>query len=239
MYKKNNIGGEQYGGVDVATELTCPKLSNAQCIKKLLDTQGFIRIKTPPDGNCFYHTLTKFLQLSQNSTLPIDYHMTIRNMVIDHMEQNIDNIIPYFIQNSNNTISNQLDVLRKNGVWNSEVGDIIIQYSAKALNMCIKIYDVQEPIKEHKKLLVKLNNENIYNIIPAQPRRIISYKMNPDINLGITIHMLRIDDGHFELLYPKNAGVMPPSKYKKTIKNKKNNKTIKNTKNNKKTKSAH
>ena len=207
------------GGVEAHVELICAPGSTATlCIKTFLNEKGFIRIKTPTDGNCFYHTLTKFLKLSQNSSLPDSYHKVLRNIVVDKMLEDIGNVSPYFTENDLN-IFEQIENLREDGAWNSEAGDIVTQYAAKALNMRIKIYDVKAPVKAK---LVKLSRNNItgeeiFRNIPAQPMKIISYSFEPDTYLGITINMLRVSDGHFELLYPEESPVMPPTR-RRTVK---------------------
>jgi hypothetical protein len=233
------------GGVSVSTVMECkqPNSSFDSCLKEFLSKENFIRIKVPADGNCFYHTLTKFLQLSQNPSLPSTAHLDLRNKVVSAMEDNLEEIAPYLVINNNFNSSNndssirtaklleQLDTLRRNGEWNSDTADLVSQYASKALNMRIKIYNVSAPVPA-KKIYVKMNSngKKIYKNIPAQPRKIISYTFEPDSNVGVTVNMLRIADGHYELLYPASAGVMPPRRRRtaKTIKNTRNPNTLNN-----------
>jgi len=225
----------KYGGLSVTTVMDCvsPHTTSDKCINAFLERDGFIRIKTPPDGNCFYHTLTKFLQLTQRPPPPNNIHLELREKVVSKMEENIDDIIPYLvinnsnINNSNNNANvrrfskylEELDSLRGDGEWNSDSADLVSQYAAKALNMRIKIYDIKSPEKSRKILSKRLNNgTKIYEDIPAQPRKIVCYTFEPEVDLGITVQMLRIGDSHYELLYPQTAPVVPPLRRRVTIK---------------------
>lgn len=209
----------KHGGVEIEVEKICiPRSTSASCIKSFLEEKGFLRIKTPTDGNCFYHTLTKFLKLSQDPSLPDSHHRILRNIVVDKMVDNISEISPYFIEN-NTSVYEQIEGLKDDGVWDSDAGDIVSQYAAKALNMRIKIYDVKAPQKVKRLVLARSDEtgKEVYRNIAAQPMKIVSYTFDPEMNTGVIIHMLRVSDGHYELLYPEEAGVMPPSR-RRTVK---------------------
>lgn len=206
------------GGMSVHTEMICGENQTpTKCLNTFLDEKEFIRIPTPDDGNCFYHTLTKFLQLSQNSSLPSTYHKELRKLVVEKMMLDFDTVSIYLVNNSNKNTFEQLEELSKDKVWNSDAGDVVTQYAAKALDMNIKIFDLKKATKS-KKIIVSRNEKGseIINTKPAEPAKIISYLFNSDINTGITVNMLRIRDGHFELLYPKEAGVVPPRRVRTT-----------------------
>lgn len=214
---------QKHGGVKVETVMEClpPNSTAAKCLKEFLEKEHFIQIKVPADGNCFYHTLTKFLKLSHDPSLPYNTHMELRQNVVDAMKADYDNIAPYIIINNSNLAPNdnegrkrlileELDQLGNEGEWNSDTADLVSQYASKALNMTIKIYDLKAPIKERKEVRSIINGKKTYRIAPAEPRKIISYTFNPEVNMGITVHMLRISDGHYELLYPEEASVAIP-----------------------------
>jgi hypothetical protein len=217
MKKLNVKYGSKKGGMSVHTEMICGESQTpAKCLNHFLEEKEFIRVKTPDDGNCFYHTLTKFLQLSQNSSLPSTYHKELRKLVVEKMMLDFDNVSIYLVNNSNKNIFEQLEELGKDKVWNSDAGDVVTQYAAKALDMNIKIYDLKKATKS-KNIVLSRNEKGkeIVERISGEPAKIISYLFNSDVNTGITVNMLRIRDGHFELLYPKEAGVMPPKRSRK------------------------
>ena len=190
------------GGSIANIEKLCvkPKSTFEACVKDFLEEKGFNRIKVPGDGNCFYHVLTKFLKLSQNGSLPDKYHLTIRNIVVDKMMENIEDVAPYLT--GNDSAADQIKSLRVENEWNSDASDIVSQYASKALNIKLIIYDVKNPKKASKIFMRRVNGKNEYKNEPAMGRHIVSYVFDPEVNTGIVARMLRIGDGHYELLYP-------------------------------------
>ena len=197
------------GGAIANTEKICvkPHSTFEACVKDFLEEKEFNRIKVPGDGNCFYHALTKFLKLSQNGSLPYNHHVKLRNMVVDKMIENIEDVAPYLTGDED--AADQIEALRIENEWNNDASDLVSQYASKALNIKIVIYDVKNPQKESKKFMRRINGINQYNIQPAKPRHIVSYAFDPEVNTGSVAHLLRIGDGHYELLYPKSASVAP------------------------------
>jgi hypothetical protein len=210
---RNSRRNRKVGGVVIHTEKVCLAGSTpSECLRQFLKEKNLRRIAVPSDGNCFYHTLTEFLKLSRDPSLPANYHLTLRNKVVDALQENLDNVGPYFT-NSNVDILEQLNDLRKDGEWDSDAGDIVTQYAAKALKLNIKIYDFKAPEKAKKVLLSKKDGKDVYNIIPAQPRKIVSYTFESGLDNDVTVNMIRVGDGHFELLYPqpKSTGRRRPA----------------------------
>ena len=194
------------------TVLECvgPLKTKQKCLEEFLKQNNFTRYDIRGDGNCFYRTIVKFLQLSQNPRLPDNYHLEIRKKVVNEMIKNYEEIKPYIIEKENTIIElinnnnfkqkarecNKIKEIKKllhDGVWSSDTADIVTQYSAKALNMTFKIYDFKDA-KSSK----KVRNQTI----PAEPAKFICYTLPPDVNEGMTINMLRVGDGHYELLFP-------------------------------------
>jgi hypothetical protein len=198
------------GGVDVSTVLNCEGAfrTKEKCLDEFLRQQQFYKIDIPPDGNCFYNTIVKYLELTNNTQYPKD-HLRIRKMVVDALEDNIQEVSAYLpINNSNiNQSSNNynslvlvkqleaLDRLRQDSVWNSDTADLVIQYASRALNMTINIYDFKAATRARKGQ-------------PAQPAQFIRYIIRPFGISRITINMLRVDNNHFNLLLPV-ANVAP------------------------------
>ena len=206
------------GGVSVSTILECvdPFKTKTKCLEEFLKQNNFTKYNIRGDGNCFYRTIVKYLQLSQNPELPDDAHLEIRNNVVDSMELHIEDIAPYLVINNSNNNTNilvkqmeALETLREDGNWSSNTADLVTQYSAKALNIKINIYDFKAATQAKKELVSRNNKgEQITRTIEAKPAKFICYTFDPDIDLGVTINMLRIDNSHFELLYPSNGIVL-------------------------------
>jgi hypothetical protein len=212
------------GGVEVSTVLECvgPFRTKAKCLEEFLKQNNFKKYNIRGDGNCFYRTIVKYLQLSQNPELPDNAHLEIRNNVVDSMEIHIEDIAPFLIiNNSNNSNNNRnilvkqfeaLEALREDGNWSSDTADLVTQYAAKALNVKINIYDFKSATRAKKELISRNNRgEQITRTIQAQPAKFICYTFDPDSDLGVTINMLRVDNSHFELLYPISHNAAAPN----------------------------
>jgi hypothetical protein len=215
-------------GVSVALECVDTYKTLGKCEAKFLKDNNFMRIKIPGDGNCFYHALSKYFQLSRAPGAPREpTHLELREMVVDTMEENIEAVIPSLLVNMSNIPNNAapadrevlemakyletLDDLREDGEWDSDNADVVSQFAAKALNIKINIFDKREEIEAYvRKAKIHSNKRVEYENVPAQPAKIMCYTFQPDDYVGLsTINLLRIDDGHYELLYPKNAPVAP------------------------------
>ena len=104
-----------------------------------------------------------------------------------------------------------LEDLREDGVWNSDNADVISQYAAKALNLRIKIYDRRQRRPATKRLLSRWpNGREVRQDVPAESAKIICYTLDPEVGDGVgTVHMFRVGNSHYKLLYPKGAPVAP------------------------------
>ena len=109
-------------------------------------------------------------------------------------------------------------------VWASDVADLISQCAAKALNIKIKIYDIKAPV-DAKKIYLRRekNGTKLYANVEAQPRKVMCYTFEPEYESDKTVYLLRINDGHYELLYPKdrNNGALAANLDEMKINNKK------------------
>ncbi len=207
------------------TVLECvgPFKTKQKCLEEFLKQNNFTKYEIRGDGNCFYRTIVKFLQLSQNPRLSDNEHLEIRKKVVNEMIKNYEDIEPYISEKENNNIElinnnnfkkkasdcnkiKEIKKLLRDGIWSSDTADIVIQYAAKALNMTLKIYDFKDATKEKRAYNKKINGVQTYRTVPAEPAKFVCYTLPPNIDQGITINMLRVSNSHFELLYPN-----PPS----------------------------
>lgn len=215
------------GGLSVSTVLECEQSMN-KCEAEFLRQNNFLKIKIPGDGNCFYHALSKYYNLSNPHGSVPPTHLQLRHRVVQEMEDNIDEARVGLIVNMSNIPNNvsptnrevleitnyleALEDLREEGVWNSDNADIVSQFAARALNIRLKIFDKRAPTKAKRILVSRFSNgREVFRDDPAQPAKIICYTFEPERYGGSeTINLLRVSDGHYNLLYPQTAPVAPP-----------------------------
>ena len=188
-----------------------------KCQIEFLRRFGFKRYDIPGDGNCFYRALAKYYELSRRAghpALPKDYHKELREIVVLKMCEDIDRVKEVLIINNNSNdpaavaYQKVLDNLRKDGLWNAANADPVHEYAAIALDRRIRIFNKSASIDEQRIKLRRLDNGSfLYRTIPAQNAKIVCYIFNEDKrNMG-TIDLLRVGDGHYELLYPEDPSV--------------------------------
>jgi len=188
-----------------------------ECQIEFLSRFGFDRYAIRGDGNCFYRALAKYYELSRlpgHPALPKDYHKELREIVVLKMCEDIDRVKEVLIINNN---SNDLDLayklvlddLRKDGRWNADNADPVHEYAGIALDRRIRIFNKSESIPAQRIKLSQLaNGSYTYGVRPAQNAKIVCYIFNEGKrNMG-SIDLLRVGDGHYELLYPKNSAAL-------------------------------
>jgi hypothetical protein len=227
------------GGVSVNTVLECvsPFAGVAKCGDEFVKRENFVVVEVPGDGNCFYHTLAKYYELSRPAGAPPGpTHKELRKIVIDKMEEEFEIVKNGLLINTSNIPKNTsnaerevledrkyraaLQHLRRDGVWASNNADLVSQFAAKALNLTIKIYDRKAAVKAHRRLMsIFENGTREYRDVPAEPAKIICYTFDPEVADGVgTVHMFRVSDSHYKLLYPGVAAVAPPRGRRATAK---------------------
>ena len=136
-------------------------------------------IKTIDDGDCFFDTLASYGWAYHYEPLERP-HQELRQTLVDYMEAHREEVAPYILVNENKgeTVGSMIESLREDGVWNNDMGDLLSQIAATAFRVNIFIYDVD----------------------PPEVRRI---RANQKAYPGDPVHMLRINDGHYQLLLPQ------------------------------------
>jgi hypothetical protein len=142
-----------------------------------------IHIPIRADGNCFFNTLATFYKIKGEPEAG-DY-AALRKKIVDYMREHADELLPYVNVENINTgnspmdyVQAELDKLEKLGAWNSQLGDFISQMATRALGVTIIVHDWNAAD----------NAFRTYTLEADAPRYVI--------------HMLRVDNNHYELLYP-------------------------------------
>jgi hypothetical protein len=172
------------------------KDAHAKCAQQFANERKFELIHTADNGDCFFNTLTKFAILTDNRELlrsnnthydakyDMDGHpndMILRKDLVNHIEDNLQDYI-FYINNSNASVESQLHSLRKSGVWDTSIGDLVVPIGANALHININLYNIEEN-KEGKDII-----------------KLTKYKSQDPSDVYVNI--IRVNDGHFELLLP-------------------------------------
>ena len=157
----------------------CNNKTHAACSNNVAKQLGMRIIKTIDDGDCFFDTLATYGWAYHYDALERP-HQELRQALVDYMEENMGEVAPYVIVNENEgeTIESMIESLREDMVWNNDMGDLLSQIAAKAFQ--VNIY--------------------IYNVDPPEVRRL---RANQIPYPGDPVHMLRINDGHYQLLLPQ------------------------------------
>jgi hypothetical protein len=225
------------GGFEFIKVFDCPvlktgkKTAQSTCIKQFTNVNNFLIVKTADDGNCFYDTLSKY---GQRTGLPSlnEPHLELRRILVNTLLNNIAEVAPYFVSNNNSNavltedeIRDQIMELGKPNVWNSNGGDIVIQYAAQVFNVTINIYDVKDAFPN-----------DVINRLVFRP---LAAGADADAR---EVNMLRTNDSHYQLLWPASgpyAAVLPKGKKsasslkrKPSLNTTKKNKNKKNNSNN-------
>jgi hypothetical protein len=207
MHNKNNFrktikrGGFNFEQISVCPKTpTGKKMAVKSCAKKFADDNNFIIVKTVDDGNCFYDTLSIYGK-RKGIDIINKHHLEIRKFVTDEMLRNLSDLQPFFVDENGNFLTKkeviaEIKILGKDGVWDRNGGDIVIQYAAKALNITIEVYDVHE----------------------QDPDNIINKLSFTVTDSDIIVKMLRVDDSHYQLLWPENEPQLPKGRRRITVK---------------------
>jgi hypothetical protein len=175
--------------------------AHAKCAKLFSEQNRFELIHTADNGDCFFNTLTKFAIINnykpllllnnnnysnnniRNNTSGHQNDELLRNKLVDHIEENLQNYIA-FINNTNNSIESQLHSLRQSGVWDANIGDLVPPAGANAFQININLYNIEENAQGRD--VIKL--EQYFSEIPSD----------------VFVNIIRINEGHFELLIPRS-----------------------------------
>lgn len=200
------------------------RAAHSTCAKAFAAEHGFQLVVTADDGNCFFDTLRKFGERSGYQGVAGKSILQLRNELVDHMQGNPQAYDNFFFE-ENGSANSQMNVLRQNKVWDTvgNAGDVIPLAAAGAFMINIHMYNIAD----------KGDYDAVEEIF-------LSPMEHFQVNGGAEVHIMRVGDGHFQLLWPKiqhahvNSLIAPMAalavSYKNTQKAKKNT-TMKNNHN--------
>ena len=157
----------------------CKNKTHKACSTNVAKQLGMRIIETIDDGNCFFDTLATYGWAYHYEPLERP-HQQLRQMIVDHMHENMHLYYESIIANENKgeTVESMIESLREDMVWDNDMGDLLSQIAAEAFHVNIFLYDVDPP--------------NVRRIRATETQ----YP-------GPPVHMLRINDGHYQLLLPQ------------------------------------
>jgi hypothetical protein len=175
----------KHGGVEVITSLYVCRLLKSRklpgdktCAKEFTEANNFKIIITDDDGNCFYDTLSKFGKKANLERLNKP-HLVLREELVDKLLENPSKVANYIIYNNEFELLNKIEKLKNNGEWINDTSDIVSQYASTVFNIILNIFDVKD----------------------GAINKIIMRPLSTN-NSTVEVNMLRINDNHYQLLWP-------------------------------------
>ena len=163
-----------------------------RALKRAIKAEGFVHLESLNDGNCFFYSLETYYFLTDNEERA-DYDV-LRQMVVNEIKEHPENYV-YFIPErllNNEAGANappmtnderlaytirEADKLGEQGAWNSQLGDFVPQLAATILGINIDIYEMVDG---------ELRLTPVHIEEAGAP----------------TIQLLRINQNHYDLLFP-------------------------------------
>lgn len=168
---------------------------------------GFVHLPVPSDGNCFYHSILSHFRMARVPGLEDETIASLRRQNVDYMLDHIHDIIPFVIEKNSNIVNgevneerklarvrNDIEKMRADGAWASEIGDMISMNIAKNLHIKLIIHDWKWA--EGRFDTIVIDPADYGNVAPLG-----GAGGNHANAIRTTVHLLRINDGHYELLY--------------------------------------
>jgi hypothetical protein len=168
------------GGAELIFTCKDKRTSDKLCIADFSEQFNFRFENVKPDGNCFFHTLEKYYRYKGDKSVDKKYS-ELRSTIVDYILNNWREYSEFGID--------QEDVLElsEDGVWDNQAGDLVVPAAARALNLQIRLYDIQ-PAERGAQPTKKRIIRHIYPEVEPVPAEMVN--------------ILRINQGHFGLLVP-------------------------------------
>jgi hypothetical protein len=178
--KKGRRAVAVVGGAELAFVCHHGRTETNKCINDFEDQEGFTFVDVKGDGNCLFNTLALYYGFNHpnKATSPKDLRADVVNYMITHLED----YAQYGVSRE------EIEEMRMDGKWNTDAGDLMLPASAKALHLHIQLYDIVPGTRT-----------------PYTKKRILLHHYPEEGNIPKdTVHVLRINRGHFGLLLPRH-----------------------------------
>jgi hypothetical protein len=170
----------------------CPAgMNNMACLEHQISGLGFKHLESPDDGNCFFTSLETYFKLVESPLAEKD-HMDLRSMLVDYLLAHADKFRPFVVKEYkvksekqrlkylDAFITKEIKELGKPNVYDTQLGDIVPQEATNAFNVRIVIHNWK-----------------------WTPLTFDIFDLAPDAGAPAhTIHLLRVNENHFDLLFP-------------------------------------
>jgi hypothetical protein len=170
-----------------------PSMNNDACLEHEIAEAGFVRLESPNDGNCFFASLETYFKLKETPHAD-KTHMELRHFLRDYLLAHAEKFRPFVVKEYkvksevqrlrylNAFIAKEIKTIGKPNIYDTQLGDIVPQEATNAFNVRIVIHNWNWTTREF----------TIFDLIPelGKPEH--------------TIHLLRINENHFDLLFPKS-----------------------------------
>lgn len=156
----------------------------------------YVRLPIHPDGNCFFESLVAYFQINgRGHPLATKSHLELRDILVETMLPNIKDLLPYVpreykvknptlvLRYKTAFVTTEVKKLRRPFVYDTDLGDIVPQESTRAFGVRLMIHDWN-----WSKM-----RADLYMLEPPSP---VLTSTIP------TIHLLRTNQNHFDLLLP-------------------------------------
>ena len=143
---------------DPDTYYQCIHFLDRQKVNARIQEQGMDRIEVPRDGNCFFHCIG--LQTGET-------HEQVRQQVVDYMEEHSENYEEFLSD------KDSVEALRKEGEWNNDAMDVVVQAAADMLGQTIRVHRPDgriDEVGEGKEQIDVLLEDNHYTFIIHQDK---------------------------------------------------------------------
>jgi hypothetical protein len=151
-----------------------------------------VRLPIHPNGNCFFEALVAFFQITDHP-LKGKTQAELRDILVDTMLPNIKDLLPYVpreykvknptlvLRYKTAFVTTEVKKLRRDYVYDTDLGDIVPQESTRAFGINITVHDWNWNTMK----------ADIYKLVP-----ILDDQTLP------TVHLLRTNENHYDLLLP-------------------------------------
>jgi hypothetical protein len=190
--KKSKSPSPKAGAATGAAAAGCPaNMNNDACLAHTITAIGFTHLESPDDGNCFFTSLETYFKLMESPLAEKD-HMELRQMLVDYLLTHLEKfrlfvVKEYKVKSEKQRlkyldafITKEIKEIAKPNVYDTQLGDIVPQEATNAFNIRIVIHNWRWSTLDFAE-----------------------FDLNPDAGTPEhTIHLLRINENHFDLLFP-------------------------------------